>query len=286
MRRNDFAAVGAAFAMLADSAAATTQIPASDDWDFGEDAEEKLAIAAVTFETFGVAVRCRDEVLSVVVSGLPAASGERRLRYQMGATEEAETVWVSGRNSTAAFALWPRRIAGDLMPGGTLSIAAMDGEQVKRFRVDLPPSPVAIQRVLSACGHEPDSRDDAPTGEDLAGLRWVNRPEASFPSRTSAESGLAAIQCRVRANGGLRDCEVESEFPERAGFGRAATLGSHRTARVAPVGDGAANLESRTVAFVVRYNSYEALVAPPPSRLPGRSEAYNLPNSERERTED
>lgn len=246
---------------------------ASDDWDYGEDPAEKTSIAAVTFETFGVAVRCRDKSLSVIVSGLPVASGERKLRYRMDAIEEAESVWVSGRNSPTAFALWPRRIADDFSRGGTLALAAMDGDQVRRYQVDLPSSNAAIPRVLQACGLESDSQDDAPGGETLSGLRWVRPLDITFPSNSRYESGLAAIQCQIRSDGRLRDCEIESEFPEGSGFGRAATLGAHRTGQVAPSGVGQARLEDRRVAFVTRYNSYEALLAPPPSRLPDREGA-------------
>lgn len=274
MRLNQMGVAVVTLALLANSAA-WAQAPANDDWDYSENAGEKLAIASVTFETFGVAVRCRDNTLSVLVSGLPVESGERKLRYRMGASEEVESVWVSGRNSQTAFAVWPQRIASQLRSGGTLAIAAMDGDQVKRYQVDLPASAEAIPRVMTACGQVSENQDDAPSGENLAGMRWIDRPEINFPSRSSVETGLAAIQCSVRANGRMRDCRILSEFPEGAGFGRAATLGAHRTAQVVSTGSGSADLEGRSVSFVVRYNSYEALLAPPPSRLPDRSETYN-----------
>lgn len=272
MRFKHVVVAGVSMAMLS-SSFVWAQVPTTDDWDYGENTRENMVIAAVTFETFGVAVRCHENALSVVVSGLPVASGERRLRYQMGDSPEIESVWVSGRNSPAAFAVWPQKIASDLSSGGTLRITALEGEQVRRYQVDLPASPVAIPRVMATCGHEPYSQRDAPTGENLAGLRWVSRPEISFPSRSSAESGLAAIQCWVRANGRLRDCEILSEFPGGAGFGRAATYGAHRTAQVAANDDTSASLEERRVNFVIRYNSYEALLAPPPSRLPDRDKS-------------
>lgn len=277
MRLKQLGVACVALAMLANGTA-WAQAPGGDDWDYGENAREKLTIAAVTFETFGVAVRCRDNALSVVVSGLPVASGERKLRYQMGGDPEIESVWVSGRNSPVAFAVWPQKIASDLSRGGTLRITALEGEQVRRYQVDLPASPISIPQVMATCGHEPYSQDDAPTGENLAGMRWISRPEINFPSRSSVEGGLAAIQCWVRANGRLRDCDILSEFPEGAGFGRAATYGAHRTAQVAAIGDESANLENRRVNFVIRYNSYEALLAPPPSRLSDRDEAYERLN--------
>jgi len=72
-----------------------------------------------------------------------------------------------------------------------------------------------------------------------------------------ATAGLAAITCVVRQQGRLRDCRIESEFPEGGGFGRAATMGAHRTARVAPLegmpGDG----DGRRVSFLVRFAAYD-----------------------------
>lgn len=251
----------------------------ADDWDYGEDPARRMAVAAVTFENFGVAVRCIDENLSVVLSGLPASSGERTLRYGMGDGAEADSRWISGRDSTAAFSIWPRAVGTDLSRGGRLSLDVPDGERRRRFAVDLPPSTTSVARVFRACGHElPAVGDnDAPDGDSLAGIVWVRSPEINFPSRARYEGGLAAINCTLRANGRLRDCTIESEFPEGSGFGRAATLGAHQTAQVGLAPGASGGMDGRKIAFVSRYSSYEAVTAPPPSRLPGRDEAYDPP---------
>lgn len=250
---------------------------AQDDWDLGRDPERNLTIAAVTFENFGVAVRCMDDVLSVVLSGLPPGRGVRTLRYQMGGQPEADTRWVAASDRSSAFAVWPAAMAADMARGGRLNLGVRDGDGLKRLSVDLPASPAAVGQVFQACGRElsPTSRDDEPDGENLGGLRWVRVPTPSFPRQTSAGSGLAAITCTVATGGGLRACRIESEFPEGGGFGRAATLGAHREARVGPTPGGTIELGGQEVNFVVRYNLIDELPLPTiPSRLPDRPERY------------
>lgn len=228
------------------------------DWDFGEDPARKLSIAAVTFPNFGVAVRCMDGSLSVVLSGLPVASGERTLGYRMGGRAEIESRWISGHDSNSAFAIWPRSMAAELGRGGRLSVTAPDGEASRRFVVDLPRSAASVERVFQACGRElePSERDAAPTGEELGGLIWRKVSRAEYPERAVSRNiggGLAAITCHVRASGGLTDCAVESEFPEDAGFGRAATSAAHRTAQVAAPRGSSESIEGRRVSFVTRF---------------------------------
>ncbi len=247
------------------------------DWDFGEDRSRDLSIAAVSFENFGVAVRCMSGRLSVVMSGLPTASGQRTIQYRMGEAPGANTTWVSGKDSNTAFAIWPRSVATGMSRGGRLSMGVPDGETIRRYAVDLPPSTDAIARVFRACGHElsPPGEDTAPAGENFAGLVWRKSPEINFPDRARYETGMAAILCEVRRDGRLQDCTVESEFPEGSGFGRAATLGAHQSAQVAPAGGSDGGMEGRRISFVTRYSTYDALLTPPPSRLPDRDEVYN-----------
>lgn len=242
----------------------------ADEWDFGHNAEQKLTIAAVSFENFGVAVRCRDTVLSVVVAGLPAGSGERRFDYSMAGSPTENTRWISAPNSTSAFALWPTSVAADLRQGGRLSLGVPDGQRTRRVAVDLPPSTTAINQVLSACGREiPAEANDEPTDTSLGGLVWRKTPEPSFPDRATAAAGIAALLCKVTRTGGLRACRVESEFPEGSGFGRAATLGAHITGRIGLRPGESGVLEDRTISFIVRYMMSEDLtLPPPPSRLP------------------
>lgn len=247
-----------------------------DDWDFGHDPTRKLTIAAVTFDNFGVAVRCMDDSFSVVVSGLPAASGRRSLGWRLNDSPDRQTAWVSPPDSPSAFAVWPRSVATDLSRGGALQIAARDGEATRSYAVDIPASDQAVARVFEACGLSLEAPASAPpSGESFAGLRWARSPEASFPDRNTPASGMAAVRCTAQADGSLRGCEVESEFPEGVGFGRAAVLGAHRSGRVAAVEPGQ-SIAGRTIVFLVRYGQITGgWLEPPPSRLPGRDEIYN-----------
>lgn len=258
----------AALLSITTAAPALAQTP--DDWDFGRDPDNKLTIAAVTFETFGIAVRCRDGVLGVVASGLPAGSGERDFRYSMAGSPETTSPWLSAPRSQSAFALWPASIAADLRKGGRLSLGVPDGERIRRVAVDLPPSAASIDQVLSACGREiaADSHDE-PAGASLGSLMWRRMPEPSFPDRTDSAAGVAALLCKVTRTGGLRACRVESEFPEGGGFGRAATLGAHQTGQVRIREGETGVLEGREISFVVRYRMGSEMTMPP-SRLPAR----------------
>lgn len=250
----------AAFAVMAAAtpALAQEQTPAAvegDDWDFGEDASRRLTIAAVTFENFGVAVRCMDDSFSLILSGLPEATGERTIRYEIGA-EEAESLWVSARDSTSAFAVRPNWLAYQLSKGGRLALSVPDGQENRRIVAELPPSPQAITRVFSACGRtmpENRSRSEIEAAEAMPGLAWRSLPRVEFPFRTNAAAGIAALTCNVKPDGGLRACVAESEFPVGGGFGRMAVLGAHKTGRIGHADGSGEPIADRQISFIVRY---------------------------------
>lgn len=248
-----------------------------DDWDFGQDPARDLTIAAVSFDNFGVAVRCMGDSLSVVVSGLPTDSGMRQVRYAMNEEPDRDSQWVSGQNSNAAFAVWPRSVAEELRHGGRLVLLTPEGQTWRRYQVDLPASGSAVGRVFQACGHTLETpAAEVPSGERFAGLKWRDMPEPNFPDRAQVAAGLAALSCTVRADGRLRACKVESEFPEGSGFGRAAVLGAHHDGRVEALDPSGPTLEGRTINFVTRYRLTNGLyIQPPPSRLPDRDDVYN-----------
>ena len=244
---------------------------ASEDWDYWQTPAEKLSIAAVSFEKFGIAVRCRDGVLGVVASGLPPASGVRKVQYSMAGSPEKETTWVGAGDGRAAFAIWPAAMANELRRGGRLSLGVSEGGVIKRLVVDLPASPAAVEQVFKACDRDIAETSEQPDRSDLGSLVWRTAPTPSFPSRTGSETGIAALLCNIDDSGGLRGCRAESEFPEGGGFGRAATLGAHRTGRVALGAGDPGPLAGRRISFVVRYNISDAPEMPLiPSRLPRR----------------
>lgn len=265
---------------LALAALIATPAMAQDDWDLGRDPERKLTIAAVTYDNFGVAVRCMDDVMSVVVSGLPQGPGIRTIRHQIGDQPEMSGRWVSAGDGGAAFSIWPASTAAYLARGGRWVLDVPDGDRVRRISADIPASPAVIGEVFSACGRtlSPTSLRDEPSREDFAGVRWVRIPEPTFPTRTDALGGLAAITCTVTARGDLRGCRIESEFPEGAGFGRAATMAAHREGKVAPIEAGASpDMEGRKVSWVVRYNMSDEVPLPAiATRLPYRPEREGL----------
>lgn len=267
-------------ALIAGTLALLLATPASaqegEDWDFGQDAGRDLTIAAVTFDNFGVAVRCLDETLSVVISGVQASEGEQTVRFAMADKGEGDTSWIGSRAGTSLFSIWPGAIATHLQKGGRLSLGVSDGERMRRLAVDLPPSPAAIGRVFTACGRDaPENGPEQPDGESLNGLRWRSVPQPTFPARTESEFGIAALRCTTDDSGAPRGCQVESEFPEGGGFGRAAVLGAHRNGRVALAEGATGDVGGRSIAFVVRYNM-RPIELRPPSRL-GNERATSRP---------
>ena len=262
--------------LIALSALIATPATAQDDWDLGRDPERKLTIAAVTYDNFGVAVRCMDDVMSVVVTGLPPGRGIRTIRHRIGDQPEATGQWVSAGEGSAAFSVWPASTAAYLAVGGRWVLEVPDGDRLRRISVDLPASPTAIGEVFTACGRtlSPTSRDDEPDQVDFAGLTWARDPEPEFPSRTNAGGGLAAITCTVGDRGSLRNCRVESEFPEGAGFGRAAVSAAHRRGRVEPLDPASTReMEGLVVTYTNRFNlidDYREPLPPIATRLPLR----------------
>lgn len=267
-----------------------TPAAAQDDWDLARDPERKLTVAAVNFDNFGVAVRCVDDVMSVVVSGLPVERGARIIRHRIGDQPEVTGSWVSAGIGSAAFSIWPAATAAYLSRGGRWVLEVPDGERIRRISADLPASPSAIGEVFAACGRTltPTSEVDEPTQEDFGILRWIRMPEVSFPSRsgidaeTEAEAALAALTCTVTARGTLRACRVESEFPEGAGFGRAVVIRAHRDAKVGPEDpDSTVSMEGQRVCWVVRFNMGRDIPLPTvPRHIPSQPEPGGRPLAE------
>ena len=242
-------------ALMASLMAAPTLAQDADDWDYAEDSARQLSIAAGTFDSFGVAARCMDGHFSLILSGLPEGSGERTLWVRLRDRPELEEPWVSEEDSGTLFSVWPRSSAAALSRGGPLSIRVPDGDQWRRYVVDLPRSEASVARVLAACG---TAIADLPVIEvvpddiETQGLAWLRRPDVSFPGGTPA-FGLAAIRCEADAGGRLINCAAESEFPVGSGFGRSAVLAAQRTGRVRAADGATSDIAGRTLNFVVRY---------------------------------
>lgn len=76
----------------------------------------------------------------------------------------------------------------------------------------------------------PPRIDETPVGPpQIRSPTWISRPGAREFARFYPETalrrnlqGLATLDCRVAADGAVRDCRVAAETPETAGFGAAA----------------------------------------------------------------
>jgi protein TonB len=76
----------------------------------------------------------------------------------------------------------------------------------------------------------PPGIDETPVGPpQIRAPTWISRPGAREFARFYPETalrrnlqGLATLDCRVTADGSVRDCRVAAETPETAGFGAAA----------------------------------------------------------------
>lgn len=69
-------------------------------------------------------------------------------------------------------------------------------------------------------------------------VTFLVRPVPTFPENARSNRGEAWVVCAVKADGGFRSCEIESETPRGNGFGRAAVASMQRRARVAMSADG------------------------------------------------
>ena len=221
-----------------------TGVQAATDWDLDRDPNALAAVLA--FEpgpTF--IVRCAGRRLDVLITGLPAVPDDALTRIvDMKWGEAAVTTppW-SAVAATVAVSQAPDWLARTLRRGGALRMtarAAADA-QGSQYRLDIPPSPSAINEVLAACRMPLDDPRDADMASAfdrtlLEGVEWRQRPAPEFPQQAQTagvREGSARLSCYVQADGRMADCRIESESTPGVGFGPSA-LASMRGARLKP----------------------------------------------------
>lgn len=230
---------------------------AGDDWDLIVDESQNMMLAVVGYSSGQtLAVRCRDDDLELLLSGLPPLEGEtpqtleggtRRIEaaYSDGRVEAG--YWLSSGDGSLVFSPVPRLDARRLRQGGPLQVSvAVDADPaapLRRYALDLPARSANLDQVLAACdAGSPDARDEMvrwsiPPG---AGVDfWRRHPAPRYPeAAVHLGSGFVVFSCVAAGDGRLTDCRTERESRHRRfRFGEEA-LKSLRDARIAPAAEG------------------------------------------------
>ncbi|CAN5430591.1 hypothetical protein BH10PSE1_BH10PSE1_20110 [soil metagenome] len=229
---------------------------AEDGWDVFRDPARPMLMAYADFANgVGLAVRCVGRSYEAVITGLPSVRTQSRPLRLRFAGQDADIVqrWNVAQDGTVATSNFPARFARAVRQGGSLGVIVPDGAEDGRdlrYALDLPSSGAAVDQTLTACGLptiDPRDTQISTLGANglPEGLVWLERPRPQFlPGRERerlASRGFAILTCMAGADGRLRDCTVESEYPSGSGFGETAMtgvgnarLGSAR--RGAPIG--------------------------------------------------
>lgn len=228
----------------------------AQDWSVTDVPDRKATVAVLEFDNgVSIAARCMDDHFEVLLTGLPEVptrETSRALSISIGEEPLGAETWTVGRPASIAFSRVPAPFARRLAKGGAFQIAVpgLAGQPRTRYVMELPPSPMALERTLTACGRAlVDPRDlllsrnavdglAAPVAETPGvgptGPVWTRRPAPEFPSGSRiAEAGTVTLSCLTRADGHLGDCVVESEHPPSYGFAEAA-LKAARRAQLGP----------------------------------------------------
>jgi len=214
------------------------------DWDLRQTGRSRTLVAYTAYNNgIAIAVRCADGGLEAVLAGLPAPrdnADTRLLEIAVRDDDFTPQQWNVAIDRTVALSELPAPFARQIREGGRLQIrvpnASQDGRNV-RYDLTLPPSGAAIDQVLTTCGRPlVDVRDAElaalPDTGLPANVRWLELPRLGLPPSARYGRGFSVISCMTRADGGLRDCVIESDHPSGSGFGEAALRAASR-ARVA-----------------------------------------------------
>ncbi|MBN8529782.1 MAG: hypothetical protein J0M36_11205 [Caulobacterales bacterium] len=238
--------------LLAISAVALPALPAQaqdagDDWDLHQASQGGLTQAVLAYEGAPIlTARCASGLLQVIIGDLPPVTSEtRELSLEYGDAKLTHWRVMGGSGVTDLNAMTMRT----LMAGGELILTVRDSQPPRRYRLHAPVMSPAIGRVLSACGAALSSDRDAAVRarllmaeqaenrpSDFAPITWVRRPLPQYPEtalQRDVISGLIVLNCYAKADGGLRDCVVDTEYPVGFDFG-AEALRSTRDARMTP----------------------------------------------------
>jgi len=228
-------------AALASSGHAQT----NDGWKYTIDGDTTLATAAYDSGQ-SIAVRCKKDILDVIIIGLPVAPGLTRLLDVDSGDGFHRQTWANVPDQPVAYAVRSEFAARLLRSGGSFTIRtypAEEQEAVKRFVLSLPTDRANLDRALAACGtpledaedaqQEVEPPFDAPPPNMFPNL-WVSRGTPNFPQLAQSrgqETGAAIVRCVVGEEGRLNQCRAKTESPTGFGFGASAAA-ALSTARI------------------------------------------------------
>jgi len=234
----------AAGGVLAQDAAAV------NDWDYAEDAGQKLAVASVAYSGgVSLIVQCLDGEFTVGISGLPTfTTSIVRLERRRGDGRVEDTYWRPSGEALITSPSW--RYGRSLRAGGELDLKGdPEGAPPVRLALRLPSQSNNLDRVLTACGSPLTSPfDDALEVGDL----MTEGPRIEMPPSALRRHNLISvyIDCLI-ADGRLTACRSERQRPVDARAGAAVAREADGT-RVGLSDVEAAN--GRTVEVVITGN--------------------------------
>lgn len=220
--------VGATLVLMSSPASAQDVAPA--DWETHRDERRNLTAAFLRTTTgIDILFRCEKGAFTGFLAGLPQQDGDQRtLEVAFGDAPLRPTQWTAGSEGTSAFSEYPAPFARKMREGGRFQVRVRDGTEdgrPVRYVIDLPPSNVAIDQALEACGRplvDPRDAEIEAVGENglPTALQWVQVPRPTFPNTRYAR-GFATVSCIASPQGRARDCVVETEHPFDGRFGKA-----------------------------------------------------------------
>lgn len=233
----------------------------ADDWDLRRDADSELVVAYSAFDNgLAIGARCSQGAYQVAIAGLPEISGDTRtLRIGFASETVEDQTWYVATEPGTAISSFPAPFARKLREGGRMDVVVPgggEGGRNLRYVLNLPVSSRAIDESLAACGRalvDPRDAEFEEFQEDglPAGIDWAVEPRPQFPAAARG-NGFVTLTCVTQADGRLRDCVVEAEYPLRSGFARAA-LRSIGRSRLQTTDDPTQPLPVRMAAFIITF---------------------------------
>lgn len=197
---------------------------AQDDWEYQEDPAQNLYVAVSRYDGGRALIaQCRNGELKLAIAGLPGAGEGRRTVHATRADGRVDQqVWESAPGGVVTSTV-PGRDVRFLRGGGDFGFRSTRGDGAPlRASFDLPSQYANLDRVLIACGRDPDDERDLLARTPEAVVLAPARGERSGPARREANERVTSsveLSCIVRSLR-LTECRPEQELPLGSGVGQ------------------------------------------------------------------